>query len=315
MHQGGKRVHDPSLDRESILGGMRRQLGLTGPAVTVGAACASGNHALAQARQLAGSSAGSTLAWPARATWPSRRCRWPASATCGALSRRNADPAGGLAPLRPRPRRLRDGRGRRGVRAGERPGPARRAAPAFTPRWPASAPAATPITWSSPAPTPSRPRGAMRQALADARIDADEIDYVNAHATSTPVGDRGESRACCTLVLGDAVRTVPVSSTKSMTGHLLTRRRRRGGAWPASRPWTARRVPPTINLDDPDPECDLCHVAQPGPAGAGARGRRPTRSASAAATPAWCCARWRREASATRQQGSLLQGTFAGASG
>jgi 3-oxoacyl-[acyl-carrier-protein] synthase II len=109
-----------------------------------------------------------------------------------------------------------------------------------------------------PSPDPEPAIMAMRQALADAEVEPDQVEYVNAHATSTPVGDAAEARVL-EAVLGDSVRTVPVSSTKSMTGHLLTA----AAAVEALSCLVAmeqRAVPPTINLDDPDPECDLCHV-------------------------------------------------------
>jgi 3-oxoacyl-[acyl-carrier-protein] synthase II len=99
----------------------------------------------------------------------------------------------------------------------------------------------------------------MRQALADARVDPGEVDYINAHATSTPVGDVAEARVLHT-VFGEGVRRVPISSTKSMTGHLLTA----AAAVEALACLVAmeeQALPPTINLTDPDPECDLCHVA------------------------------------------------------
>jgi 3-oxoacyl-[acyl-carrier-protein] synthase II len=98
----------------------------------------------------------------------------------------------------------------------------------------------------------------MRQALADARINAEDVDYINAHATSTPVGDIAEARVLHT-VFGPAIRKIPVSSTKSMTGHLLTT----AAAMEALACIIAmdrRAVPPTINLAHIDPECDLCHV-------------------------------------------------------
>jgi 3-oxoacyl-[acyl-carrier-protein] synthase II len=109
-----------------------------------------------------------------------------------------------------------------------------------------------------PSPDPEPAINAMRQALADAEIEPDEVEYVNAHATSTPVGDAAEARVL-NAVLGDAIRKVPVSSTKSMTGHLLTA----AAAMEALACLVAMErgaVPPTINLDDPDPDCDLCHV-------------------------------------------------------
>ena len=98
----------------------------------------------------------------------------------------------------------------------------------------------------------------MRLALADAGLNPDELDYVNAHATSTPVGDAFEARAL-REVLGDSARTTPVSSTKSMTGHLLSATAA-VEALACLAAFDRQAVPPTINLDDPDPECDLCHV-------------------------------------------------------
>jgi len=96
---------------------------------------------------------------------------------------------------------------------------------------------------------------AMQMALNHARINADQVDYVNAHATSTGLGDVCETRAIKT-VFGDHARTVSISSTKSMTGHLL------GGAGAVEMAACALAIrdsviPPTINLDNPDEECDL----------------------------------------------------------
>jgi 3-oxoacyl-[acyl-carrier-protein] synthase II len=99
---------------------------------------------------------------------------------------------------------------------------------------------------------------AMRTALADAGLAADTIDYINAHGTSTPAGDLAESRAVEAL-MGAAAQRVAVSSTKSMTGHLLGA----AGAVEAIFSVLAIRdqvAPPTINLDNPDPECTLNYV-------------------------------------------------------
>src|SRR5262249_33161524 len=72
-----------------------------------------------------------------------------------------------------------------------------------------------------PSPDPEPAARAVRRALADAGLSPEEVDYVNAHATSTPVGDVAETRVL-KLVFGDHTRVMPVSSTKSMTGHPLT---------------------------------------------------------------------------------------------
>jgi 3-oxoacyl-[acyl-carrier-protein] synthase II len=109
-----------------------------------------------------------------------------------------------------------------------------------------------------PSSDPAPATAAMRGALADAHLEPHEVDYINAHATSTPVGDKAEARALH-AVFGEHAKTTPVSSTKSITGHLLSA----AAAIEALACLTAieqQIIPPTINLDTPDPECDLCHV-------------------------------------------------------
>ena len=96
---------------------------------------------------------------------------------------------------------------------------------------------------------------AMRAALKEAGADASEVDYVNAHGTSTPANDKNESAAIKT-VLGDHARDVIVGSTKSMTGHTLGAA---GGLEAVICALVCRdgRIPPTINYETPDPDCDL----------------------------------------------------------
>jgi 3-oxoacyl-[acyl-carrier-protein] synthase II len=98
----------------------------------------------------------------------------------------------------------------------------------------------------------------MRNALRDAGLGADSIDYINAHGTSTPLGDIAETMAVKTL-LGDRAGKVAVNSTKSMTGHLLGAA---GGIEAVASILAIRDQvsPPTINLDNPDPKCDLDYV-------------------------------------------------------
>jgi 3-oxoacyl-[acyl-carrier-protein] synthase II len=109
------------------------------------------------------------------------------------------------------------------------------------------------------APDMDGPRRSMLAALRNAGVNADEVGYLNAHGTSTPLGDINETKAL-KAALGDAVRKIVVNSTKSMTGHLL------GGAGGIESVFTALAVynqksPPTINIFNQDPECDLDYCA------------------------------------------------------
>ncbi|MFL6531595.1 MAG: beta-ketoacyl-ACP synthase II [Chthoniobacterales bacterium] len=108
---------------------------------------------------------------------------------------------------------------------------------------------------TAPPPDGSGAARAMRVAMQHAGVNASEIDYINAHATSTGLGDLAETRAIKS-VLGENAKKTSISSTKSMTGHLL------GGAGAVEMAACALAIrdgviPPTINLDNPDEECDL----------------------------------------------------------
>ena len=109
------------------------------------------------------------------------------------------------------------------------------------------------------APNMDGPRRSMVNALRDAGINPDQIQYINAHGTSTPLGDKNETEAI-KAAMGDAAYRLVVNSTKSMTGHLL------GGAGGVESVFTALAVhhqisPPTINIFEQDPECDLDYCA------------------------------------------------------
>ncbi|GGM24972.1 3-oxoacyl-[acyl-carrier-protein] synthase 2 [Paraliobacillus quinghaiensis] len=111
---------------------------------------------------------------------------------------------------------------------------------------------------TAPAPEGEGASRSMRQAIEDAEIDASAIDYVNAHGTSTPLNDSFETKSMKT-VFGDHAYNVAISSTKSMTGHLLGA----AGAVEAIACIKAIQdsiIPPTINYETPDPECDLDYV-------------------------------------------------------
>lgn len=109
------------------------------------------------------------------------------------------------------------------------------------------------------APNMDGPRRAMLGALRNAGVNPDQVDYLNAHGTSTPLGDLNESNAI-KAALGDHAKKLVVNSTKSMTGHLL------GGAGGLESVFTVLAVyhqksPPTINIFNQDPECDLDYCA------------------------------------------------------
>lgn len=109
------------------------------------------------------------------------------------------------------------------------------------------------------APNMDGPRRAMLSAMHNAGVNADQVDYLNAHGTSTPLGDLNESNAI-KAALGEHAKKVVVNSTKSMTGHLL------GGAGGVESVFTVlalhhQKSPPTMNIFDQDPECDLDYCA------------------------------------------------------
>jgi 3-oxoacyl-[acyl-carrier-protein] synthase II len=235
---------------------LRTQLELpAGPTSVLGSACASANYALAVGRQwirrglvdicLAGSS---ELGCPiTRANFSNLR----------ALSRRIDDPSRASRPFDADRDGFVMGEGAALFVLESASSARRRGARAYAEiaGFGASSDASHMII---PSDDPRPAAAAMQMALADARVEPGHVDYINAHATSTTVGDRAEARAV-RLVFGERTARTPISSTKSMTGHLVSA----AAAVEAAACIGAierQALPPTINLDTPDPDCDLCHV-------------------------------------------------------
>jgi 3-oxoacyl-[acyl-carrier-protein] synthase II len=112
---------------------------------------------------------------------------------------------------------------------------------------------------TEPDPTGVNPARALTMAMGDAGVTPEEIDYINAHATSTPIGDSSETRVIKLAMGEEQAYRIPVSGTKGATGHCL------GAAGAIEAMFTTLAVhegvlPPTINYDTPDPECDLDYV-------------------------------------------------------
>jgi 3-oxoacyl-[acyl-carrier-protein] synthase II len=248
---------DPACDPPLLVQMVKTEIGISGPVATLSAACASGNFALAQARRwlqmgwvdvcLAGG-CDSAVTPITLAGFSNLR----------ALSRRNDNPEGASRPF---------DRGRDGFVLGEggtvfvleKSSSARQRGGRVYGELAGcglSSDAYHPVI---PSPEPTQSIAAIRGALQDAQLDPSDVDYVNAHGTSTPVGDIAEAKAL-REVFGERVMSIPVSSTKSMTGHLLTAASALE-ALACLGTFEYGAIPPTINLDDPDPECNLRHVA------------------------------------------------------
>jgi len=251
---GGRLVFEPRRG-PTLVQRLAELIGLTGPAVTTAAACASSGYALALARSwldagwvdacLAG---GSDILSPTSIA---------AFHNLRALSRRADDPARASRPfdtardgfvmgeggaffvLERRDKALARGARLRGELAGV-------------------GMSSDGVHMVAPSTDPTQAARAISAALADAGVGPAEIDYFNAHAAGTPVGDVAEAGAI-RLACGTAAEGIPVSSTKSMTGHLVSG----AAAFEALACLAAierQALPPTVNLDEPDPACPLLHV-------------------------------------------------------
>lgn len=256
FQRGGQEIFESQAHLEPLVHRTARRLGLSGPAVSMSAACASGNYAIALARSWL------RLGWvdvclAGACDLALTPVTLAGFANLRALSRRNDEPERASRPFDVE----RDGfvMGEGGTLfVLERAEQVRqRGAHAYAE---VAGCGATSDAYHMviPSPHPEPAVAAMRQAIADARLNVEEVDYVNAHATSTSVGDIAETKVL-TTVFGSHIERLPISSTKSMTGHLLTA----AAAVEALACIIAierQTVPPTINLDKPDPECNLRHV-------------------------------------------------------
>ncbi len=253
---GGRRIFQPQAHLEPLAQRSVHRLELSGPTASLSAACASGNHAIALARRWL------QLGWVDVCLAGACDLAIGPLTLAGfgnlrALSRRNDDPRGASRPFD----RDRDGfvMGEGGaIFVLENAASARKRGSRIHAEVAGCGASSDAYHMVIPSPDPEPAILAMRHALADAKLDPSEIDYVNAHATSTPVGDQAEAKVL-TSVFGSHVESLPVSSTKSMTGHLLTA----AAAVEALACIVAmdqQVVPPTINLHNPDPECPLRHV-------------------------------------------------------
>jgi 3-oxoacyl-[acyl-carrier-protein] synthase II len=258
INRGPRRISPfliPGAIINLISGNVSIMYGLRGPNFAIVSACTTGLHSIGEsARIIERGDADAMLAGGAESTICSLGVG--GFAAMQALSTRNDDPAAASRPF---------DRGRDGFVLGEGAGVVvledyeharRRDARIYCEL---VGFAMTADAYHMTAPDVDGPRRCMVAALRDAGIEAGQVSYLNAHGTSTPLGDVNETKAI-KQAFGDAAGGLVVNSTKSMTGHLL------GGAGGIETVFTALAIyhqvsPPTINQTDPDPECDLDYCA------------------------------------------------------
>ena len=251
---GGTQVFSPS-PTDTLVHRVAHLMNLRGPAVTVAAACASSGYAMALGRSWL--NAGWVDACVVGGCDVLSPTALAAFYNLRALSRRSDDPAKVSRPFD----RDRDGfvMGEGGACFVLEPlSAARRRDARVYGELAGVGMSSDAAHMVSPCSDPTQAARAITQALADAQVTAEQIDYVNAHAAGTPVGDAAEAGAI-RRALGSAVDRVPVSSTKSMSGHLVSG----AAAFEAVACLAAiarQAVPPTLNLDHPDEQCQLDHV-------------------------------------------------------
>jgi 3-oxoacyl-[acyl-carrier-protein] synthase II len=239
-----------------IAGNLSIQLGLKGPNLAIVTACTTSTHCIGEAaKAIRWGEADAMLAGGAESTVTELAIAGFASAR--ALSTRNDDPAGASRPW---------DRDRDGFVLGEGAGAlvleeyehAKRRGARIYCELAGYGVSADAFHITAPSEDGDGAFRCMRNALRDAGVSVERVDYINAHGTSTPLGDIAETVAIKRL-MGERAKQVAVNSTKSMTGHLL------GAAGGVEAVFTVLAVheqvsPPTINLQHPDPACDLDYV-------------------------------------------------------
>jgi 3-oxoacyl-[acyl-carrier-protein] synthase II len=248
----------PKLMPNAAAGAVAMKLRLFGPNFAPASACATGAHAIGEAyRYIKGGFCDAMLAGGSEAAITPLAVS--AFARMGALSRRNDDPTAASRPFDAQ----RDGfvcAEGAGVLLLENREIAERRGASILAEIVGYGASADAHHVTQPDPDGHGATLAMRAALADAGAAPDRVDYVNAHGTSTPFNDRVETIALKDT-LGVEAKRVPVSSTKSQLGHML------GAAGAVEAAITAMTIqhgliPSTMNLDEPDPQCDLDYVAE-----------------------------------------------------
>ncbi len=258
--KGGPRRISPFFVPANIInmvaGNLSIMYGLKGPNISIVSACSTGAHNIGDAmRMIQYGTVDAMIAGGAEmATSPTGLGGFAAAR---ALSTRNDDPQGASRPWD----KDRDGfvlSDGAGVLMLEELEHAKARGAAIYAELAGSAMNSDAFHMTSPSPGGEGAADCMRLAVADAGLNMDQVDYVNAHGTSTPAGDVAETMAV-KAAFGDHASQLAVSSTKSMTGHML------GAAGGAEALFTVlalrdQVMPPTINLDNPDEQCDLDYV-------------------------------------------------------